>query len=216
MVQTYGVSDVLEKLSDYKIVPVIRANSSDIAYTAIKVLKSVGFQTAEITMTVPGATDLIKDFSKDRNLLVGAGTVVDIRVAEECIMAGAQYIISPFIVEGLPELCKEAGIACIMSGITPTEIHTAWSRGSSAVKVFPANSIGGPGHLKALKTVLPAIPLVPTGGVNLSNVNEYLQAGASFVGVGNDLVNTSKLEQGNYEFVAELGSKFIRKVQEQN
>ncbi|WP_157950896.1 bifunctional 4-hydroxy-2-oxoglutarate aldolase/2-dehydro-3-deoxy-phosphogluconate aldolase [Peribacillus acanthi] len=214
--QTYGVSDVLEKLSDYKIVPVIRANSSDIAYTAIKLLKSVGFQTAEITMTVPGATDLMKEFSKDQDLLIGAGTVVDLRAAEECINAGARYIISPFIVEGLPELCREAGVACIMSGLTPTEIHTAWSRGSSAVKVFPANSIGGPGHLKAMKTVLPTIPLVPTGGVNLSNINEYLGAGASFVGVGNDLVNTSMLEQGNFEYIAELGSKFIRKVDRQN
>lgn len=212
MVQIYEVSDVLEKLSDFRIVPVIRADSSDLAHTAVTVLKKVGFQTAEITMTVPGATDLIKDFSRDENFMVGAGTVVNLREAEECILAGATYIISPLIVEGLPEICREAGVFCIMSGLTPTEIHTAWSRGSGAVKVFPANSIGGPGHLKALKTVLPSIPLVPTGGVNLNNIQDFLHAGAAFVGVGGDLVNTAMLEQGDYEGIAELGSQFLRKV----
>jgi 2-dehydro-3-deoxyphosphogluconate aldolase/(4S)-4-hydroxy-2-oxoglutarate aldolase len=211
-VQTYGVSDVLAKLSDYKVVPVIRADSLDIAHAAVTTLKKVGFQTAEITMTVPGATDLIKEFSKDEDLIVGAGTVIDIREAKNCILAGAQYIISPFIVEGLPELCREAGVCCIMSGLTPTEVYTAWSRGSGAVKVFPAKSMGGPGHLKALKTVLPSVPLVPTGGVNLNNIRKYLQAGAAFVGVGSDLVNLTMLEKGDYEGIAELGSQFLRAV----
>jgi 2-dehydro-3-deoxyphosphogluconate aldolase/(4S)-4-hydroxy-2-oxoglutarate aldolase len=211
-VQIYKVSDVLEKLTDFRIVPVIRSNSTDLAHAAVTILKNVGFQTAEITMTVPGATELIKDFSKDDNLLIGAGTVINIREAEECILAGAQYIISPFIVDGLPEICREAGVFCIMSGLTPTEIHTAWSLGSGAVKVFPANSMGGPGHLKALKTVLPFIPLVPTGGVNLNNIQEYIHAGASFVGVGGDLVNTAMLEQGDYEGIADLGNQFLRKI----
>ncbi|WP_335871233.1 bifunctional 4-hydroxy-2-oxoglutarate aldolase/2-dehydro-3-deoxy-phosphogluconate aldolase [Bacillus sp. 2205SS5-2] len=210
--QTYEVRHVFDKLSKYKIVPVIRADSQEIAHNAVSTLKAVGFQTAEITLTVPGAIDLITHFSKREDLLVGAGTVKDLRNAEECIKAGAQYIISPLIVDGLPELCKEAGVCCIMSGLTPNEVYYAWRKGSNAVKVFPANSAGGPGHVKALKSVLPDIPLVPTGGVNLENINAFFDAGASFVGVGSDLVNKHLLEEGNSEEVANLGRKFLDKI----
>jgi 2-dehydro-3-deoxyphosphogluconate aldolase/(4S)-4-hydroxy-2-oxoglutarate aldolase len=210
--QTYKKEHVLELLSSYKIVPVIRGDSQEVAHNAVTTLKAAGFQTAEITMTVPGAVDLIKHFSKIDHLLVGAGTVVDIKQAEECINAGARYIISPFIVEGLSEICKEAGVFCIMSGLTPTEIITAWNKGCGAVKVFPANSMGGPCYLKSLKTVMPHIPLIPTGGVNLDNIKHFLNAGASFVGVGSDLVNTSLLEQGDFEGVARIGKQFLNAI----
>jgi 2-dehydro-3-deoxyphosphogluconate aldolase / (4S)-4-hydroxy-2-oxoglutarate aldolase len=211
--QTFKRENVLEKLTTYKIVPVIRADSQEIALDAVTTLQAAGFQTAEITMTVPGAIELIKQFSKlESMLLIGAGTVTNLKNAEECISAGAKYIISPFIVDGLPELCDEAGVLCIMSGLTPTEVHTAWKRGSAAVKVFPAGSMGGPSHIKALKTVLPKIPLIPTGGVNLTNINQYLHAGASFVGVGSDLVNTCLLKQGDFDGVAKLGKSFLEAI----
>jgi 2-dehydro-3-deoxyphosphogluconate aldolase/(4S)-4-hydroxy-2-oxoglutarate aldolase len=210
--QTFKKEHVLEKLTSYKIVPVIRGNTQEIAHDAVTTLKAAGFQTAEITMTVPGTIELISHFSRLDDLLVGAGTVTNVEQAEKCILAGAKYIISPFIVDGLPELCREADVFCIMSGLTPTEIISAWNQGSGAVKVFPANSMGGPCYIKSLKTVMPHIPLIPTGGVNLDNIKHFLNAGASFVGVGSDLVNTALLEQGDLEGIACIGKEFLKAI----
>ncbi|KIL34443.1 hypothetical protein SD71_20285 [Cohnella kolymensis] len=203
---------MLTQLSTCRIVPVIRTSSTELAYNAVRLLLNAGFHTAEITLSVPGAVELIKQFSAQENVLVGAGTVLNAKEAQACIEAGAKYIISPVLADHVPELCKEANVLCILSGLTPSEIYTAWNRGSAAIKVFPAHSMGGPGYLKSLRSVFPSIPLVPTGGVNLHNIGDYFQAGASFVGVGSDLVNTALIENDPASFI-ELGRKYLQSIE---
>ena len=116
--------------------------------------------------------------------------------------------------EGLADLCREADVLSVMSGLTPNEVFTAWHKGSGAVKVFPARSMGGPGHIRSLKVVFPDIPLIPTGGVNIHNLADYLRAGAAFVGVGGDLVNEKYIEQGRVDIITELGKKYLQLAQE--
>lgn len=212
--QINRASELLKKLTELKIVPVIRAGSQDLAYKAVTSLAGIGFKTAEITMTVPGAVELIKELSQDSRLVIGAGTVYSTQEAEACIQAGARYVVSPVIVDDMPEICRENGVLCIMSGLTPNEVLSAWQSGSGVVKIFPAEAMGGPNYLKALKTIFPAIPLVPTGGVNLLNIQDYLRAGASFVGVGSELVGNSQDPERGESTMTELGKVFLQVVNE--
>lgn len=208
-----GAREVLTRLSDSRIVPVVRVHSLTAARLAMKALIDAGFRNAEITMTVPGAVDVIRQLSNESDFLVGAGTVLDLRQAEASISAGARFVVSPVIVEGLADLCREADVLSIMSGLSPNEVFAAWQKGSGAVKVFPARSMGGPGHIRSLKVVFPDVPLIPTGGVNIHNLAEYLRAGAAFVGVGGDLVNEEHIEQGQTDIVVELGRKYLESAQ---
>lgn len=209
-----GAREILTRLSGSKIVPVVRVHSPATARLAMKALIDAGFRTAEITMTVPGATDVIRELSSESDFLVGAGTILDIRQAEASISAGAKFVVSPVIVEGLADLCREADVLSVMSGLTPNEVFAAWQKGSGAVKVFPARSMGGPGHIRSLKVVFPDIPLIPTGGVNIHNLADYLRAGAAFVGVGGDLVNEKYIDQGRTDIIIELGKKYLKSAQE--
>jgi|HigsolmetaAR203D_1030402.scaffolds.fasta_scaffold00481_33 2-dehydro-3-deoxyphosphogluconate aldolase/(4S)-4-hydroxy-2-oxoglutarate aldolase len=206
--QIDAVPDIFARLEASRIVPVVRTGSTELADLAIRALIDSGFQTVEITMSIPGSVELIRQFSAERNLLVGAGTVLNVKEAEDCIAAGARFLVSPVLAEDICRLCKEANVPCILSGLTPTEIFSAWNLGCEAIKVFPVHAMGGPGYLKSLKSVFPSIPLVPTGGVKLANMEEYFRAGASFVGVGSDLVNVSLLQQDPESF-CELAKKYL-------
>lgn len=204
---------ILDRLSEIGLVPVIRTRSRELARTAVDLLMQAGFGTVEITMTVPGAPDLLRTLSRSTDMLLGAGTVLDLQQARESIRAGAHFIVSPCIVEGLADLCREAGVPCILAGLSPTEILAAWKQGSSAVKVFPARAVGGPDYIRSVRAVYPFIPLVPTGGVNLENVGDYLRAGAAFVGAGSDLVSDHMLRE-DPDAVVELGRKYLQAVSE--
>ena len=211
--QTKGTSETIKKLTYSKIVPVVRTSSQDHAYQAVITLAKIGFKTAEITMTVPGAVELIKELSKDSSLLIGAGTVYSVEEAQACIEAGARYIVSPVIVDNMPEVCKKSEVICIMSGLTPNEVLTAWQKGSEFVKIFPSDAMGGYSYLKALKSIFPSIPLVPTGGINLNNIQDYLKVGASFVGVGSELIGSGQESDRDEIEMIELGKKFLQAVQ---
>lgn len=182
------IENTLLELKKYKIIPVVRSHSMELGELAIQRLKQAGFKTVEITLTIPNALDLIRKYSRE-DLIVGAGTVLTLNDVSLCIDAGAQYIVSPTFIEGMPELCKAAGVVCIMSGLTPTEVYYAWKKGSDVVKIFPANSMGGPAYIKSLKAILPEILMIPTGGVTSENISTFLKAGADFIGVGTSLVD---------------------------
>jgi 2-dehydro-3-deoxyphosphogluconate aldolase/(4S)-4-hydroxy-2-oxoglutarate aldolase len=203
---------IFQRLTELGIVPVIRSNSTTWAEKAIDRLYQLGFRTFEITMSIPEATLLIKQFSTEKGLLIGAGTVIDANQAERCIQAGAQYVISPCLVPELPKICQDADVVSILSGMTPSEVLLAWQLGSDAVKVFPAQSVGGPSHIKALKSVFPDIPLIPTGGVNITNIAAYFSAGSTLVGVGGDLVNERLFEQTN-EGNEPFGQAYLHTIQ---
>ena len=177
------------------LIPVVRTTRTDLAERAIELLKRAGYTTFEITLTIPHATRIISELRGEPGITVGAGTVTNIEEARRCLDAGAQFLVSPIAAAELPPIAQAAQVPLLLSGLTPTEVHHAWQLGANAVKLFPAGSIGGPSHLRALRSVFPHIPLVPTGGVNLDNLRDYLDAGADAIGVGSDLINDRSLTQ---------------------
>ena len=206
---------VLERITATGVIPVIRAQSADEAASAIAAIQKGGVSVLEITMTVPGAIELIREVTRRAtDALVGAGTVLDPENALACIDAGARFVVSPALNLATIAACREAGIAVLPGALTPTEVLTAWNAGADFVKVFPANALGGPSYLKSLKAPLPQVKLVPTGGVNLQTAKDFIKAGASALGVGADLVDLQALRRGDDEIITERARKFLSLVAE--
>ena len=205
---------VRERIVEIGIVPVVRAASPREARMAADAVCEGGIPIVEITMTVPGAVDVIRELTKSgsSDVLVGAGTVLNAEAARRCLDAGAQFLVSP----GLNlEVVKLAGAErkLMMAGaLTPTEVITAWEAGSDFVKVFPCGQVGGAKYIKALKGPLPQVPLVPTGGVNLNTAGEFIEAGAAALGVGGELVQAEALKAGKPEIIVENARKFLAAV----
>jgi 2-dehydro-3-deoxyphosphogluconate aldolase/(4S)-4-hydroxy-2-oxoglutarate aldolase len=181
---------VVDLIREIGIVPVIRATSADEALHAVEAIREGGINVLEITMTVPNAIQTIKTLARriGDDALIGAGTVIDSDTARACVDAGAQFIVSPALDVPTIETCRILDVPIFPGALTPTEVLTAWKAGADAVKVFPANAVGGATYIKSLKAPLPQIELIPTGGVSLKNIAELIQAGALAVGVGADLV----------------------------
>ena len=206
---------VIERLTTTGIIPVIRAQSADEAAAVIAAIQKGGVSVLEITMTVPGAVELIRDVARRAtDALVGAGTVLDSAAARACIDAGARFVVSPALDVATIETCREAGIAVLPGALTPTEVVTAWNAGADLVKVFPANALGGASYIKSLKAPLPQIALVPTGGVNLQTAKDFIKAGAAALGVGADLVDLQALRRGEAELITERARQFLALVRE--
>ncbi|HEY8288416.1 MAG TPA: 2-dehydro-3-deoxyphosphogluconate aldolase, partial [Acetobacteraceae bacterium] len=151
----------------------------------------------EITMTIPDAPALIRELSSDPALLVGAGTVADAATAETCLQAGARFIVAPWVDTSLSKPVRGAGAALMLGAVTPTEVRAALAAGADVVKVFPASSVGGPAHIRALTSVLPGVAFCPTGGVDPGNLAAYLSAGSAFVGMGGALVDERRIAAGD-------------------
>ncbi|MDR3537851.1 MAG: bifunctional 4-hydroxy-2-oxoglutarate aldolase/2-dehydro-3-deoxy-phosphogluconate aldolase [Acetobacteraceae bacterium] len=180
-----------------RVVPVIRTHSAAHAATAVQWLRDAGLRIFEITMTIPDAPALIRALSAERDLLVGAGTVPDAATARACLDAGARFIVAPWIDASLAAPCRDAGAALMLGAMTPSEVRAALAAGADVVKVFPASSAGGPGHIRALRSVLPHVAFCPTGGVDAANLGAYLSAGAAFVGIGGALVDEARIGAGD-------------------
>jgi len=209
-------AEVLKRIRDLGLIPVVRAESAEQAMRAVEAIKAGGVDVLEVTMTVPGAIGVIKQLTSSfgNEVLVGAGTVLDPETARECIDAGAQFIVSPALNEGTIAFCREHEVAVFPGALTPTEVVRAWNAGADAVKVFPAGAVGGASYLKALKAPLPQIELVPTGGVSLKTAADFIKAGAMALGVGADLVDLKALREGNADLITERARQFIEIVRE--
>ena len=205
---------VLETIKREKLVPVIRTNSTDDARKAVKILFECGIKVFEITMTVPDAVELIRQLSEENSeILLGAGTVLDEKKAENCIEAGARFIVSPAFDLKTTLFCRENSIAVMPGTITPSEVLTAHKAGADCVKIFPCDTMGGAKYLKTLKTLFPHIEMMPTGGVNLETIGDFFRAGAIAVGVGTDLVDVEAIRRGEMETVAEHARKYLSAVE---
>jgi len=204
-------TDVLQRIRETGLIPVVRAESAEQAMRAVEAIKAGGVDVLEVTMTVPGAIGVIEQLAKTygAEALIGAGTVLDPETARACIEAGAQFIVSPALNEETIAFCRENGVAVFPGALTPTEVVRAWNAGADAVKVFPAGAVGGASYLKALKAPLPQIELVPTGGVNLKTAADFIKAGAMALGVGADLVDMKALREGKAELITERARQFI-------
>ncbi len=194
-------SDLLQQLRAARVVPVVRTRNASHAATGIGWLREAGLRIFEVTMTIPGAPDLIRELARDERLLVGAGTVPDVATAQACLRAGARFIVAPWVDPALAAACRDAGAVLMLGAMTPTEVRAAVAAGADVVKVFPAASAGGPAHVKALTSVFPDVAFCPTGGVDPGNFAAYLQAGAAFVGMGGNLVNEARIAGGDRDAI---------------
>ncbi len=203
-------SEVIEKIKEIGVLPVIRAGSAAEAEKVIKAIKRGGILTIEITMTVPNAVNLIADLSKsESDILIGAGTVLDVETAQKCVEAGAKFIISPALNLETIKFCNAREIVVIPGALTPTEVVAAWQAGADFVKIFPASAVGGASYLKSLKAPLPHIKLIPTGGVSLKNAADFFRSGAEAVGVGADLVDLQALREGRADSISETARQYV-------
>jgi 2-dehydro-3-deoxyphosphogluconate aldolase/(4S)-4-hydroxy-2-oxoglutarate aldolase len=188
------VNSIPDRLLAARVIPVLRIDSVEQARLVIDCLLDAGFKTAEITLTTPGAAQLITELRSrvPQSFLVGAGTVLNRQQAQQCLDAGADYLVSPCTIRGIAGLAHEAGCAVLLGAFTPSEVHAASQEGSDIVKLFPASS-GGPSHLAALRAVFPDVVFCPTGGIDLDNMAAYFKAGAAVVGVGNSIIDYKAL-----------------------
>jgi 2-dehydro-3-deoxyphosphogluconate aldolase/(4S)-4-hydroxy-2-oxoglutarate aldolase len=207
-------TQVIQHITDLGVVPVVRAASADEAMRAIEAIKEGGVNVLEITMTVPGAARVMEAVAEryGADVLVGAGTVLDTETARACLLAGAQFIVSPALNVATIELCRRYGVAVMPGALTPTEVVTAWQAGADFVKVFPAQAMGGASYLKALKAPFPQIEFIPTGGVSLATGADFIKAGASALGIGSDLVDIKALRAGQGHIITERARQFLKLV----
>lgn len=204
------------RIIEIGIVPVVRAASARQALVAAEAVCAGCIPIVEVTMTVPGAVEVIGELARTagKDLLIGAGTVLDAEAGRRCIDAGAQFLVSPGFDRETLELAHREDKLMMAAGLTPNEVIAAWKAGSDLVKVFPCGSVGGPKYIQALRGPLPQIPLVPTGGVNLATAADFIRAGAAALGVGGELVHAEALKAGNTQVIAENARKLVEIVKQ--
>jgi 2-dehydro-3-deoxyphosphogluconate aldolase/(4S)-4-hydroxy-2-oxoglutarate aldolase len=209
-------SAVLQRIHETGLIPVVRAESAEMAIKAVEAIKAGGVHVLEVTMTVPGAIGVIEQLTAmfGVDALIGAGTVLDPETAKKCIDAGAQFIVSPALNEDTIAFCRTNDVAVFPGALTPTEVVRAWKAGADAVKVFPASAVGGASYLKSLKAPLPKIELIPTGGVSLATAAAFIAAGAFALGVGADLVDVKAIRSGETQRVTQAASAYLAAVRE--
>ena len=205
-----------ERILEIGIVPVVRAASSRDARLAVDAICAGGIPIAEVTMTVPGAIDVISDLAKTAGsaLLLGAGTVLDADTAQKCIAAGAQFIVSPSFDEATVKAAKRGGKLAMAGALTPTEVVMAWRSGSDFVKIFPCGPVGGPKYIRALRGPFPQILMIPTGGVSLETAGGFIEAGAAALGVGGELVSAAAIKSGNLHEITNAARQYLEIVRE--
>ena len=203
-----------ETIERVGIVPVLRARSAEEGHALAEAVVAGGITVMEVTMTVPGAVDLLRVLKREygERVLLGSGTVTTVEQAVETIEAGAEFVVSPSLHPEVIGVTKEMGKVSIPGALTPTEAITAWRAGADYVKIFPCSAVGGASYLKALLAPFPELRVIPTGGVTLATAVEFLRAGARALGVGTDLVNAKAIEEGKPEKVTEMARTYVEVV----
>lgn len=204
----------LKRIEETGVVAVVRAENAEQALKIAEAVKAGGIQAIEITMTVPGAIDVMKELTSNypnKEILIGAGSVLDAETARACILAGAEYIVGPALDVEMVKLCNRYQKIVMPGAMSVTEVVQAMAIGADIVKVFPA-TLFGPKIIKAIKGPIPQAPLLPTGGVNVDNVSEWIKAGSFAVGVGSAL--TAGAKTGDYEKVTNTAREFIKRIKE--
>lgn len=196
------------------IVPVVRTASADSAYKAIEAIYRGGIRAAEVTMTTPGAVKVLEKLADEfgDKMVLGAGTVLDPETARICMLAGAQFFVTPALNLATIEMAQKYSRPICPGALTPTEVLAAWQAGADIVKVFPCGNVGGAKYIKALKGPFPQIEMIPTGGVSLTTTADFLKAGACAVAVGGELVDAKTIQAGAYEVFEERAKQYLAVV----
>jgi 2-dehydro-3-deoxyphosphogluconate aldolase/(4S)-4-hydroxy-2-oxoglutarate aldolase len=207
--------EVCSRIREIGIVPAIRVSTTDDAHFATQAVAAGGIPIVEITLTVPGAIKLISHIVHHHpQIMVGAGTVLDVETARQSIDAGAQFLTSPGFDRATTEFAAKESVAVLPGALTPTEILSAWRASCDLVKVFPCAHVGGDSYIKSIKTALPQIPLVAAGGVNQQNAAAFILAGAEALGIGTQLIPTEAIERRQAHRIHELAQRFLGFVKE--
>jgi 2-dehydro-3-deoxyphosphogluconate aldolase/(4S)-4-hydroxy-2-oxoglutarate aldolase len=207
--------EVRARVEDVGIIPAVRVRSAEDARFAAETVNRGGIPVVEITVTVPGAIEVISDLTRTiPEMIVGAGTVLDIEMAKRCLDAGAKFLTSPGLVLEVVDFAAKNDVAVFPGALTPTEVITAWKAGADMVKVFPCAQVGGDSYIRALKAPLPHIPLIASGGVNQQTALNFVLAGAAALGIGGQLVPREALQRRLAEHVLELARRFTKLVKD--
>lgn len=203
-----STAQIIERVG---LIPVLRAKNPKQAHAVVEAMLAGGVTVVEVTMTVPGAVDLLRELKKEHPaLLLGSGTVTTAKDAEETIEAGAEFVVSPSLHTEVIALTKAHKKLSIPGALTPTEIITAHRAGADYVKVFPCSAMGGASYLKSILAPFPHLKLIPTGGVTIKTAEEFLRAGACALGVGSDLVNLAAIDEGTPEIITEAARAYLQ------
>ena len=206
--------EILAFISEVGIVPIVRTSSAEGAIEAVEAIYAGGVRAAEITMTVPGAIHALEKLA-DRfggKIILGAGTVLDPETARACMLAGAEFFVTPSLRLSTIEMAKRYSKVICPGALTPTEVLTAWEAGADVVKIFPCGNVGGPKYIKALKGPFPQIEMIPTGGVNLETAGEFLKAGACAVAVGGELVDAKSVKEGRFDIIENRARQYLAAI----
>jgi len=208
------IDDVIRRIEEVGIIPVVRAASVDEATRAVEAISAGGIPIVEITMTVPNAVAVIREVAQQYRdkVLIGAGTVITADQAEACIRAGAEFLVSPGLSAPVLSVARVSEKLAIPGALTPTELMHAHDHGARLVKIFPCGNVGGPKYLKSLKAPFPNAALIPTGGVNAANAADFIAAGAFALGVGADLVDPVALREGNLQKITSAAQELVQAV----
>jgi len=209
------IEDVIRRIGEVGIVPVVRAATVEDATRAVEAICAGGIPILEITMTVPNATAVIRHVVREHgnSALIGAGTVTTGEQAEQCIRAGAEFLVSPGISTHVLAVAQACAKLAIPGALTPTELMHAQDNGAKLIKVFPCGNVGGAKYLQSLRGPFPHVALIPTGGVSVSNAADYIAAGAFALGVGGDLINAAALREGNLAKITQAAQELVQAVQ---
>lgn len=198
-------------LVQHGIVAVVRADSGDGLARIVEAIMEGGVRCIEVTMTTPGALACLESASRSlagADVSLGVGSVLDAETARLAILAGAQYVASPITSAEVIDMAHRYGKPCMPGAYTPTEIYNAWILGGDIIKVFPASS-GGLDYIKAVRAPLPQIPLIPTGGVDLDNLADFVKAGVTLIGAGGNLVSKKLMESKDYKGLTDNARRYV-------
>src|SRR4051794_20066021 len=203
--------EILAFITEVGIVPVVRTATAEHAIQAVEAIYKGGIRAAEITMTVPGAIRALEKLADKfgDKLMLGAGTVLDPETARACMLAGAQFFVTPSLRISTIEICKRYSKVICPGALTPTEVLTAWEAGADVVKVFPCGNVVGAKYIKELKGTFPQIEMITTGGVNLETAGDFLKAGACAIAVGGELVDGKTIKEGRFDVIEDRARQYL-------
>jgi 2-dehydro-3-deoxyphosphogluconate aldolase/(4S)-4-hydroxy-2-oxoglutarate aldolase len=206
---------VRSRIEQIGIVPAIRVPSAEDALFAVEAVSESGIPIAEVTLTTPGAIELIAQLARDKpELIVGAGSVIDVEMARRSLDAGAKFLTSPGLDIEVVEFAVKHNVVVFPGALIPTDIMAAWKAGADFVKVFPCALLGGASYIRTLKSPFPNIQFIASGGVTQANVADFILAGAAGVGIGRDLINPEAVHRRQVDWIRELAGRFLQIVSE--
>jgi 2-dehydro-3-deoxyphosphogluconate aldolase/(4S)-4-hydroxy-2-oxoglutarate aldolase len=207
--------EIRARIEEVGIIPAVRLYSAEDALFAAEAVYGSGIPIVEVTMTVPGAVEVIRELTRQNTgVLVGAGTLFHVETARRCLDAGASFLTTPGLNLELVNFALGRGVVVFPGALTPTEIMAAWSAGSDFVKVFPCAANGGPTYIRALKAPFSEVPLIASGGVNQTNAIDYIRAGAVALGIGRDLIHQDAIKRRERAWITELARRYLNMVKE--